>query len=326
MQATKQPLRLPMPDENIPTERRPTVAIHASSGSSSSSPASPQQSEVDGFHGMFAKSWHLSQHATSSSSGDRIVGMVICSYSSRPLPPLFAMLAAFSDMDASASEDSETMLPNNRHAINPCPHASTAAASSEVLSTAISTDFQGSEGAQQASSKGDASMVDKMEDAGCCSGQHVASPCLVSDPDASIDHENLDMAAEQSSIKQEHVEGLRMQSSCELHDHFADKQSNRVLHHFGINEPVLMVNPDGSEMYVLLSDEQAAKEKADQMRHEREAAAIAAAKAATYWVSLYSLVCPSPKTALHSLQSLRSVLIAPHVFVLNCWDLAGTFR
>lgn len=319
MQGTNEPLRLPVPDEDIPAERKPTVAIYASS---SSSPGSSQKSEIDKVHDTEPKSWHLGQNVPSNPSGDHVVGMTFCSYNSRPLPPLFAMLAAFSDMDASAGEDSVTLLPNDSHAMSPdgapCPHASTAAASSEMHSTAISTESHGSEGAQQASSKGDASIVHGMEDAGSCSGQHAAPSCPESHPDANMERDQQDLnMVEQSSEKQECAECLHKQSSCGMHDHqanFADEESNIVLHHFGINEPVLMINPDGSKVYVLLSDEQAAKEKADQMRQEREAAAIAAAKAATYWVSLSPSFCSFLMTDFHGLQSLMSVLVAPNKF------------
>lgn len=312
-----------MPDEDIPAESKPTVVIHASSGSSSNSPVSSQQSETDKLHGLEPKSGHAGQHVLSNPSRDHVVGMILCSYFSRPLPPLFAMLAAFSGADASTGDDSEISLPNDSRAVTPdgapCPHASTAAASSEMHSTAISTEPHGAEGAQQASNKGDASIFHSMEDAGSCSGQHDASSCPVYHPDASMesDRQDVDMAPEQNSAEQGSSEALQKQNSCGMHDHqacVADEESKVVLHHFGINEPVLMINPDGSKVYVLLSDEQAAKEKADQMRQEREAAAIAAAKAASYWVSLSSPFCSFPMTDIHALQSLISVLLAPNKY------------
>jgi hypothetical protein len=49
-------------------------------------------------------------------------------------------------------------------------------------------------------------------------------------------------------------------------------------------QPVLMVNPDGSQVYVLLTNEAALREQSRRKREAEEAARKAAAKATTYWV------------------------------------------
>lgn len=89
--------------------------------------------------------------------------------------------------------------------------------------------------------------------------------------------------------EQNRMDTSQQQSSSEEMEHkaeSADDIPNATPLHFGFNEPVLMLNPDGSRLFVLLKDELAAKELEIQKRKEETAAAIAAAKAATYWVSL----------------------------------------
>ena len=65
----------------------------------------------------------------------------------------------------------------------------------------------------------------------------------------------------------------------------------------GPRQPALLVNPDGSQMYVLLTDEAALQAQA-RLEHEAQAAADqAAAKASTYWV-LQLLLCAEDDFAL----------------------------
>jgi len=268
---------------------RASVAIHASSGNS---PSKDQSGSEDERSSVTEDAKSLDQGLSYlGSSNDLVVGMVLCKYNSPLLPPLLAMLAACPGPDAPASSAPEAEPTDNSEASlsadKPCPPASSAAASaSEVHTMPISTLSSSSNAAAERSSTATDKEIKELD---TCEATRNTDASNQQEPaqgstTSEAASQNVSISVQQNWEAPDHTREQRKSSG----DGQENKEKSVTTVHFGVNEPVLIINPDGSREYVLLSDEQAARQLALQEAEEQEAAAFAAAKAATYWVSLLS--------------------------------------
>lgn len=272
------PLDTPLQEENIQSSPKQTYNINVTDGSSPTQPSGSCSIErKEGDAGPSHIPWM-------PPTTQPLIGMVLCRYNSAPLPPLFAMLAAISGSDAPDGEQSDAAVPRDRDAMD---SSEAAGADSMAISPAIGAASSTPDGSNEGS---EAMISEAMKTAGPSADQHAFSTTQVSGPSSKDNAQSVDMTVEQNRMG-----GSQQQGSSEQMEHeseSADDSPSAVPLHFGINEPVLMLNPDGSKVFVLLIDEQAAKDEEVQKRKEETAAAIAAAKAATYWV--HYLIPPPP--------------------------------
>lgn len=266
---------------------RAAVAIRASSGNSSTSKDQSRSEDVGSSVTEEAKS--SDQGVSHLGSSNHVVGMVLCKYNRPLLPPLFAMLAAMSGPGAPASSAPEAEPTDNCEsslsADDPCPPASSAAASaSEVHTTPISTLSSSSNAAEKTCS---AATDKEVNESSTCEATGNADASNQQEPAQEPTTSEAALQNASVSVQQNwEAPDLTKKHEKSSGDEQEDKGKSAMTVRFGVNEPVLLINPDGSREYVLLSDEQAARQLAQQEAEEQEAAAFTAAKAATYWVRL----------------------------------------